>query len=95
MTDVETKSETYARQSRDAHREMLMGPRWIRRNANDPERRFRDTSRTDIEHLKDAMEIVLDVARQYKPAGKGPHTPYGHDCAVCEAMLVLVDWLAE
>lgn len=94
MTD--SKTQQYIRQGQDAKRSILLEwPSYQRTASREASARFRrGQPLTSEEHLKDAVEIVLEVARMYRPRGKGPHTPLGHDCEVCEAMRTVIEWLA-
>lgn len=91
----ESKSEQHLRQSEEAKRTILRDwPSYQRRAARDARARGRGGRPiTPDEQLRDAVELVLEVARLYKPRGKGPHTPLGHDCEVCDAMGIVVEWL--
>ena len=90
MTDA--KSDQYRIQSEQAARSIFMDwPEWQRRNAGDPRK---PENRVPEDHLKYAVEVVLDVARRYRAPGKSPHTPNGHDCEVCESMRRVIEWLA-
>ena len=90
MTD--RKSEEYAQRSERATRDIAFNwPVWMRRNLNRPISQVSEED--DRRALMDAVQLVLDTARAYVPRGKGPHTPNGHDCEVCEAMRVVQEWL--